>query len=153
MVKSGTALCCLVLLVACEPASITLLGVGAGAGISHHMGGVAYRTFSQPLPKVRNATLTALQRMAIEVQSTRKTPAGELIRARAADRDIELELEGLTPNTTRIRAVARINVVLVDSATAVEVVAQIEKALSGLATEEAPTERGDIPQSLFLQNP
>lgn len=116
-------------LAGCEPVSLTLLGVGAGAGVSHHMGGLAYRTFTEPLPKVKRATMRAFNRMAINLESAEKTANGEILKAKAADRSIEVELEALTPKTTRISAVARKASVLVDSATAVEIIAQTEKAL------------------------
>lgn len=116
--------------VACEPVSITMLGVGAGAGVAHHMGGIAYKTFTEPQPKVKKAALAALKRMAIQVDKVEKIDNGEMIKARAMDRNIEIELESLTPNTTRMRAVARKEGgLLVDSATAVEIIMQTEKSL------------------------
>lgn len=117
------------LLAGCEPISLTMLGVGAGAGVSHQMGGMAYRTFTAPLPKVKSATLTALRRMDIKVNKTEKISNGEALYANVADRRIEIELEALTPNTTRIKAVARRDGILVDSATAVEIISQTEKAM------------------------
>lgn len=120
----------LALLAGCDPVSLTLLGVGAGAGVAHQMGGMAYKTFTEPLPRVKKATVAALKRMAIKIESTEKTSTGEILKAKAADRSIEVELEALTPNTTRIKAVARKDGgILVDSATAVEIIVQTEKAL------------------------
>ena len=107
---------------------MTLLGVGAGAGVAHQMGGLAYRTFTAPLSRVKAATLTALKRMDIKVSRSEKTANGETLYANVAERKIEIELEALTPNTTRIKAVAR-NGLLVDSATAVEIITQTEKAM------------------------
>lgn len=131
MVKAGTALCCLLSLVACDPVSLTLLGVGAGVGAAHQLGGLTYKTFTEPLPKVKNAALAALKRMAIKVDSIEKTSTGQLIKATAADRSIEIELDALTANTTRMRAVARREGgIIVDSATAVEIIVQTEKVLA-----------------------
>lgn len=113
----------------CDPFSLTLLGVGAGAGLAHQMDGYASKTFTTSLPRVRAATVIALGRMAIKVDSTEKNKAGELIRATAADRKIEIELEALTPRTTRVSAVARHDAVLTDSATAVEIIVQTERSL------------------------
>ena len=119
-----------VVLTACEPVAITMLGVGAGVGAGHQLGGLTYKTFTEPLPKVKKAALVALKRMAIKVEATEKTDMGEVVKARAADRNIELEFEALTPATTRMRAVARKDGgLLVDSATAVEIIVQTEKAL------------------------
>jgi hypothetical protein len=118
------------LLTACEPISLTMLGVGAGVGVNHHLGGIAYRTFSEPEAKVKKATMVALKKMAIKHEGTEKTDNGELIKARAADRAIEIELEALTPNTTRMRTVARKDGgILVDSATAYEIITQTERAI------------------------
>lgn len=119
-----------ILLTACEPVSLTMLGVGAGAGVGHHLGGIAYKTFSEPEAKVKKATFAALKRMAIRIDSVEKIDNGEMIKAKAADRSIEIELESLTPNTTRMRAVARKDGgILVDSATAVEIITQTERVL------------------------
>lgn len=117
------------LLGGCEPISMTMLGIGASAGVAHQMGGMAYRTFTAPLPRVKAATLTALRRMEIKVNKIEKISNGEALYANVADRKVEIELEALTPNTTRIKAVARKDGLLVDSATAVEIISQTEKAM------------------------
>lgn len=114
----------------CAAVGVTMLGVGAGLGAAHHLGGISYRTFSEPLPDVKRATILALRRMAIEVSAVERMENGERIVAKAADRDIEIELESLTPRTTRMRSVARQDGgIFVDSATAVEIIIQTEKAL------------------------
>lgn len=115
-------------LAGCEPLSITAFGVGASAGVTHSMGGITYRTFTAPLPKVKGATLTALNRMGIKVASSSKAEGSELIKANAAGREIEIQLEPLTPNTTRMRTVAR-NGWFFDSATATEIILQTERAM------------------------
>ena len=71
-------------LAGCEPLSITAFGVGASAGISHTMGGYTYRTFTAPLPKVKSATLTALNRMGINGVKNGKEEGNELINATAS---------------------------------------------------------------------
>jgi hypothetical protein len=124
-------LCTAALLFAgCEPVSMTMLGIGAGAGVHHHLNGIAYRTFTEPTAKVKKATLVALKKMAIKYEGSEKIDNGELIKARAADRSIEIELEALTPNTTRMRTVARKDGgLLVDSATAFEIITQTERVI------------------------
>lgn len=119
---------CLFLLSGCDPITLTLFGVGAGAGVYQTLGGIAYKTFTEPLPKVKRAALTALNRMAIKVSATKKVNGNEDISAQAADRDIAIELEALSVNTTRMRVTAR-NGALMDSATAVEIITQTEKVL------------------------
>jgi len=115
----------------CDPVSLTALGVGASAGASHTMSGYTYRTFVQPLPRVKQAALTALKRMDIKVESTGKTEEGEVIKAKSKDRDIELTLEQISPKTTRLRSIARKNSLLMDSATATEIIVQTERVLEG----------------------
>jgi hypothetical protein len=119
----------LFLLSGCDPVSLTILGVGAGAGVNYTLSGIAYKTFTEPLPKVKKATLTALNRMAIKVCKTEKVENGENITANTADRDIEIELEVISAKATRIRVTARKKTALIDSATAHEIITQTEKVL------------------------
>lgn len=117
-----------VLLAGCDPVSLTALGVGASTGVSHTLGGIVYRTFSEPMSRVKSASYKALQRMQVKVKSTDKIEYGEEIKAVAADREISIELEALTPNTTRMRVTAT-NGIFRDSATATEIIIQTEKYL------------------------
>lgn len=117
---------------ACAPVALTAAGVAGGAATGHHLGGIAYRTFTEPLPRVRSAVYTALKRMAIKPGATQKTKIGEEIKTTAGERTIEIEMEALTPNTTRVRSVVKVDGgmgIVVDSATAVEIITQIEQAL------------------------
>lgn len=113
----------------CAGLALTAAGVGGGAAASHQMGGLAYRTFTEPLPRVRGAVLEAFKRMGIKPKATEKIELGERILARVGDRDVEVELEALTPRTTRMRVAARRDGGLfMDSATAVEIITQTEKS-------------------------
>ena len=112
----------------CVPLAITGAGVGASAGITHTMGGITYRTFTAPLPKVKNATMAALNRMGINGVKFSKAEGNDMILAKASGREIEIQLEQLSPNTTRMRTVARSGF-FYDSATATEIIIQTEKAL------------------------
>lgn len=128
--RLGLILSAALLLTACDPVSLTVFGISAGTGVSHQLGGIVYKTFTEPQARVKNATLAALKRMQIKVDSIEKIDNGEAIKAKAADRNIDIELEALTPTTTRIRAVARKEGgILVDSATAVEIIGQTERML------------------------
>lgn len=112
----------------CDPITLTAFGVGTAAGVQHTLTGIAYKTFSEPLPKVRTAVRNALNHMDIKIGGTEKIENGERIKARAADRDIEIELEALSSRTTRMRSSARSGI-LMDAATATEIILQTEKAL------------------------
>ena len=117
------------LLSGCVAIGATAFGVGAATGVSHTLGGIVYKTFSEPMPKVKQATLTALKRMAIKVESVGATTEGEVIKATAANRAIEIQLESLTPKTTRMRVTADSDGFFKDSATATEIILQTERVL------------------------
>ena len=115
------------------PLALTLLGVGAGVtagtAVSYTMDGIAYRTFTAPLPQVERATLKALNDMGMEVQSAEKTDEGKAIKAKGVDRRIEIELQAISSKATRIRTVAKDGVFFKDRATATEIILQTERIL------------------------
>ena len=125
--------CLLVLLNGCAAVGLTLFGVGAGVttgtSVSYTLDGIAYRTFTVPLPKVENATRTALNQMGIKVDATSKTEQGKAISATANDRQIEIEFEAVSSKTTRMRAVAKQGIFFKDRATAGEIIYQTENVL------------------------
>lgn len=123
------AVICAAVLSGCEAMAITAMGVGASAGVTQTLNGIAYRTFTAPAPQVKVAAMAALRKMGIRVQRTEKVDGAEVIKANASDREIELELESLSPNTTRLRATARKGPIFYDSATATEIILQTEKLL------------------------
>ena len=116
-------------LAGCSPLAITALGVGGSAGVNHAMSGASYRTFMAPMPNVRAATLQALGRMGIRVDSSGKQNEGEFIKAAATDRKIDIELEVISPNATRMRSVTKRGVFIYDTATTDEIIQQTEKLL------------------------
>ena len=88
---------------------------------------------------MRTASLAAAGRMGLSIEATETIDTGEVIRARAANRDIEIELEQITPQATRMRITARGGSLFYDNATAVELVQQTEKLLeAGLALKNTP---------------
>jgi hypothetical protein len=124
-----SALGSLVFLAACAPMALTAVGVGSAAGVQHTMGGITYRTFTVPLPQVRSAAIASLNRMGIKVDSRDKSEAGEIIKASANGRNIEIEFDALTPNTTRMRTMVR-NGLFMDASTGAEIIIQTERILS-----------------------
>ncbi len=113
----------------CAAVGVTMLGVGAAVGVNQQLGGIVYKTFTEPLPKVRRASMTALKQMDITVAGVEKTKQGELIKASASNRAIEIELESLTPKTTRMRVTADSDGIMKDAATATEIILQTERAM------------------------
>jgi hypothetical protein len=117
----------------CAAVGMTLFGVGAGVAtgtsVSYTLDGIAYRTFTAPISQVEGATRTALDRMGIKIEGTAKTEQGKAIKAVSNDRQIEIELEMVSPKTTRIRTVARQGMFFKDRATATEIIMQTERVL------------------------
>ena len=107
---------------------MSAVNAGGSKAVSHTLDGFSYRTFTAPLPRVKDASLSALKRMGVESASAEKSDHGETIIATATERDIEIKLESLTPKATRMRVTAK-NGLFRDTATSAEIVAQIEKAL------------------------
>jgi hypothetical protein len=97
-------------------------------GVGHTLGGMVYKTFTAPQAQVKRAAQGALGRMQVKVVKTERDGTSETILAKAGDRDIDIVLEALTPNTTRMKVTAKQNGgVFWDSATATEVILQTEK--------------------------
>jgi hypothetical protein len=111
----------------CAAVALTAAGVGMATAVSHTLGGIVYKTFSAPQSKVSKSTVAALGRMQIKIVESKKDGNKEVIKARASDRDIELEIEALTPNTTRLSVTAVKDGLIRDSATATEIILQTER--------------------------
>lgn len=117
------------LLAGCEAIALTALGVGASTGVSHSLNGMTYRTFTEPLPRVKSASMRALHKMQIKVSSSDKIEGGEGIKATSGDRAIDIEFEAVSPSTTRMRVTAKKNLFVYDNATATEIIIQTERYL------------------------
>ena len=112
----------------CVAVALTAAGVGMATGVSHTLGGIVYKTFAAPQPKVHRSTVAALSRMQIRIVESKVEGSRQTIKARASDRDIEIEIEALTPNTTRLAVTATKDGGLIrDAATATEIILQTEK--------------------------
>src|SRR5438045_6422274 len=107
----------------CVAVGLTALGVGMATGVSHTLSGIVYKTFAAPQAQVETATRGALHRMQIRVLEAKREGSTRTIKAKAGDRDIEVELEALTPSTTRMSVTAKKDGgILRDGATATEVI-------------------------------
>jgi hypothetical protein len=127
--QAAVLLISLGLLAGCETLSLTVLGIGGSAAMSHKMSSTPSRTFTMPLLKVKAASIGALKRMGIQAEEVKQVDNGEVITARLGTREIEVELESLTAFTTRMRVVARDGGFFYDGATAAEIIVQTEKRL------------------------
>jgi hypothetical protein len=118
---------------ACEPLALSLLGAGAGAALRYNIDGVTYRTFTAPATEVKHASLSALERMGIAFESFDRFEHGELIYARAQNREIQIEIEPISRFATRVRIAAKNGGFFYDTATSNEIVAQTERQLASAA--------------------
>src|SRR3954469_20839036 len=125
-------------LAGCETVALAVLGAGASSAIRYNLDGIAGRTFTAPLEAVKSASLAALERMGLSLDTTSSFDTGETIYARAPNRDIEIELEPITKQLTRLRVTAKGSGILYDNSTAVELVAQTEKQLDNVMAKLVP---------------
>ncbi|MGE5526058.1 MAG: DUF3568 family protein [Rhodospirillaceae bacterium] len=116
-------------LAGCEAVALSALGVGGSTAVNHTLTGMTYRTFTAPLPRVKSASVNALNRMGIRVASAGRAEGNEVLKANAKDREIEIVLEPVSANTTRMKVVAKNGGLFYDSATATEIIMQTERIL------------------------
>jgi hypothetical protein len=118
----------------CAPLAVTAAGVGGGAAVSHTLNGITYRTFTSSAANVKTASLGALNKMGMKYTGSAKGEHGaEMLKASATDRQIEITLEPLSANSTRMKVIARNGGIFYDSATATEIILQTERQLGGKA--------------------
>ena len=117
----------------CAGVGLALFGVGAGisggTGVSYTLDSIAYKTFAASETELRSATLQTFKRMAIDVTETQKTETGTDITATAGDRTVEVEIDRITPKTSRMRVVVKKGWLLRDRATAGEIIVQTADTL------------------------
>jgi hypothetical protein len=115
----------ILLLQGCAAVALTAGGIAAATGVNHTLSGIAYKTVIAPVPNLRLATLKTLNRMEVDIRRDEETTDGWLIAGDAHDRDINIQLERLTPTTTRMRVTVNRKYKLIkDQATATEIIAQ-----------------------------
>lgn len=116
----------------CVAAATSAAGLGGSAAITHTMNGITYRTFTAPPTKVRLATIRALERMQIKLVSDNMQDKTNirLVTAKTSERKIEIQLEPISPNTTRMRVIAKKGTGLFyDASTAEEIIQQTKISL------------------------
>jgi hypothetical protein len=129
-----TAAALAILLGGCEPLALSLVGAGASTVLRHNfVDGVTYRTFTAPPAMVMGASLVALDRMGIAVKSHERYDGGDVLQAASDNRAIEIELEAVSGNATRVRIAARTGGPFYDTATANEIIAQTQRVLESAA--------------------
>ena len=102
----------------------------SSTGVEHELNGVGYKTFATPIDAVHHATRATLTRLGMPITADARTQEGWSLTATAADRTIDIELERLTPRTTRMRVVAnKGGLFFKDSATSTEIILQTAQTL------------------------
>lgn len=121
--------------VGCAPIALTAGGIAGSAGVNHTMSGIAYKTFTTPMKALRVATLKTLNRMEMTVTEDGESDEGWKITATAADRTIDIDLEKLTPATTRMRVVTnKGDFFFKDGATSTEIILQTAQIVESSTT-------------------
>jgi hypothetical protein len=120
----------MLLLSGCEVVGSTLIGASAGTatgtGTSYTMDSIAYKTFTVPLDKLAEKTRSTLKTMEFPVRWEERSEAGLSLHAKAGNQmevlEIEIDLERLSAQVTRMRVVASRGLFLRDAATATEII-------------------------------
>jgi len=107
----------------------TIALTGAGVGTNYTLSNVAYRSFSFSVNRVHRATIAALKKMEIKIDSDTKSADGRTMTAATKKLEITIKLEQITSKTTKIKVDARKNFVLKDKATAAEIINQVGENL------------------------
>ena len=121
---------CALLLQGC---ALVLIGAGGAGGVAAADSmQSADRTFTYPIDQVHTATSDALARMALKPTEDTTTAAGRRIVAHTSDRTIDIDLENVTYNTTRMSVeVKTYHGLLRDGATAKQIVQSTGNILAG----------------------
>lgn len=114
----------------CEAVGSTFIAAGTGTatgtGAAYTMDSITYKTFTIPLDKVAEQTRAALKTMEFPIRWEEQNVAGLSLYAKAGNPQealaIEIDLERLSPNVTRMRVVAKRGLFLKDAATAIEII-------------------------------
>ncbi len=107
----------------------SLLITGASAGVAYTVTNVAYKTIACPIDQVEFANRLALMKMKIKYVERMETGSGVLIVAETSELDIYINLEEITPKTTKIGVDAEKNIVMKDRATAAAIIEETEAML------------------------
>jgi hypothetical protein len=99
-----------------------VLITGASGGVAYTITNVAYETIVFPIDQVEFANRLALMNMKIAYVQRMETKNEVKIVAETSKLDIYINLEKITPKTTKISVNAEKNIILKDKATAVAII-------------------------------
>ena len=131
------ALCLIFFLSGCANVLLT----GASGGIAYTFTNVAYKTVAFPVDLVEASNSIALMNM--EIRHIRRERRGDsvIILAETPRMKINIELEEITPKTTKISVDAVKSFVIKDKATAAAVIEQTEAILAKQQQGSPPAEK------------
>jgi hypothetical protein len=97
------------------------------------LGGTApsYRTFDAPMARVKPAFISILASMGMAISALEVRGGREILKARKAGSEVEIELEAVNRSTTRAQVAARSDGLLYDETAASRIMRQAEKLLGG----------------------
>ena len=118
-------LCYLFLLSGCA----SVMVAGASGGVAYTLTNVAYKTIVAPIDQVEFANRLALIKMGIKQIERTETGNEVKISAETSELRIHIDLEKITPKTTKISVDASKNFVVKDKATAAAIIEETEAML------------------------
>jgi len=108
----------------------SVLITGASGGVAYTITNVAYETIVFPIDQVEFANRLALMNMRIAYVERMETENQVKIVAETSKLDIYINLEKITPKTTKISVNAEKNIILKDKATAVAIIEETKAMLA-----------------------
>ena len=103
-----------------------------GTSVSYTVDSKAQKTFTAPMGEVKTNLLAALGEMGFAVETDEMANEGRQIVARAKEREVEVELEPVTPKTTKMTVVIRQGWFWKDRSTALEIVEQTSRGVDAV---------------------
>ena len=127
----------------CATLGVSILGAGAGMladrSIDHILKSTVSKTFPATLEETRMATLRSIQEMDLTLKEFERTESGYSVTGQANNRSVEIELEQVSTQITRMRVDVKRNFFLRDRSTADAIVAQTEMTLSQIKPADRST--------------
>ena len=119
---------------------------GCGELFKYNMNNIAYRTFTESHYSTTLASTQAMKKMALQVRQIDTYEKHTMMYASAPELKIEVGIESITANTTRVSVNTYKGVFIKDKATANEILSQIELILSREPSSQNVQNEMDPPQ-------
>jgi len=120
------AYACLLLLSGCA----SVLIAGASGGVAYSVTNIAYKTIPCPIDQVDLANRLALIKMGIKYIEVIKTEDRTIIFAKTSELKIYVDLNKITPKSTKISVDAKKNFLVKDKSTAEAIIDETEAMLA-----------------------